>query len=136
MKNIKNLGLLFVLLLGFAGCKKENFDTSINGTWELRHVLGGQIAGASPDIAKGNGDIYKFDGKNYERFNNGKSIEKGTFTLTRENLPVNNSNANGSIVFSGFPIKCPVNLSKKKLVIFIGMIAADGIESTYEKIKP
>lgn len=70
MKNyIKTL--LCLVIFAVAGCDKEAEivpDTDLFGTWELRHVLGIQIAGTSPDFPAGNGNLVKFDGDKYEIF--------------------------------------------------------------------
>lgn len=134
MKNILSLVILFTFLFCFTGCKKASLEKGINGTWELRHVEGGQIPNADPNYKSGNGDIYKFDNQNFERYDKGKLITSGTFVLTTERKDINNNSANGAITFSTSPEKYYIKLSGNKLTIFIGVIAADGVEVTYERL--
>lgn len=136
MKNILNLTLITLLLLTALGCKKSSPQKGIQGTWELRHLAGGQIAGIDPNYKKGNGDLYKFEGENYTRHYNGAITDSGTFTIeyTEEKEMNGNNKANGIMKLSPSGREYHIYLSAKKLVIFDGIIAADGVEMTYEKI--
>lgn len=133
MKNILKLSLVLTILFAFTACKKKSLEKGINGTWELRYVAGGQIAGADPNYKKGNGDIYVFNNQNFERYSNGKVIQSGTFVMSTESKEINNNHANSAITFSTSTEKYYTNLSGSKLTIFIGVIAADGVEVTYER---
>lgn len=133
MKNFFKLTLSMVMLFTIISCEKKSGTPDLNGTWELRHVAGIQVAGVDPNFKPGNGNYFTFDGEKFEKFNDGKKSESGTFALTPEdNVAVNNSKANYSISFNKGEKKY-ANLSDKKLVIFDGEIAADGTESTFEK---
>lgn len=133
MKNFLRLTLSVIMLFTIISCEKKSGTPDLNGTWELRHVAGIQVAGVDPNFKPGNGNYFTFDGEKFEKFNDGKKADSGTFVLTpEENVPVNNSKANYSISFNKREKKY-VNLSDKKLIIFDGQIAADGTDSTFEK---
>lgn len=133
MKNIFKLALGMVLLLTVMSCEKKPAAPDLNGTWELRHVTGIQVAGVSPDFKPGNGNMLKFDGQNFEKYNDGKKTDSGSFTITPEdNVAVNNSKANFSVKFKNEE-KLYVSLIENKLIVFDGEVAADGTESTFEK---
>ena len=132
MKRIFYTSIIICLILSAAGCKKKSAETNLSGTWELTHVNGIQVAGVNPDFETGKGNLLKFSGQNYEKYNGGQLVSSGTFSIKKEaEVAVNNTKANYSILFNNE--KLLVNLSSKKLVIFDGVIAADGIESTYNK---
>lgn len=133
MQNTLKLTLILAILFSFSACKKKSLEKGINGSWELRYVAGGQIAGADPNYRKGNGEIYVFNNQNFEQFSKGKVIRSGTFVMSPESKEINNNHANSSITFSTSTEKYYTNLSGNKLTIFIGVIAADGVEVTYER---
>lgn len=132
MKGIFYTSVIICLLMSAAGCKKKSAETNLNGTWELRHINGIHVAGVSPDFPAGNGNLLEFNGQEYKRYIDGKVVSSGSFSLKKEaEVAVNNTKANYSILFNNE--KLLVNLSAKKLVVFDGVIAADGTESTYVK---
>ncbi len=132
MKRIFYTSIIICLLLSAAGCKKESAETKLNGTWELTHIDGIQVAGVNPDFETGKGNLLKFSGQNYEKYIGGQLVSSGTFSIKKETeVPVNNNKANYSILFNNE--KLLVNLSAKQLIVFDGVIAADGTESTYKK---
>ena len=141
MKNLFTLSFSLLLLISVFSCKKETNESTIEGSWELRRVDGGNIGGLKSDYEPGNGNILKFSGAKYERYASGKLVDQGTFTLERENIKINNSASNfnitysrtNQITYSSPTSKESINLSKKSLVVFIGAIAADGYESHYVK---
>lgn len=132
MKGIFYTAIMICLLLSAVGCKKKSAVTNLDGTWELKHINGLQVAGANPDFEAGNGNLLKFDGQNFEKYDQGKLVYSGTFSLKKEaSTPINNTKANYSISFNND--KLFANLSAKQLVIFYGSIPADGFEATYVK---
>lgn len=133
MKRILNLTLMALLLITGLSCKKVVSKDGIQGTWELRHVAGGQVPGFDPNFKKGNGNKYKFEGQTYTRYEKGEIIESGTFTLEKADAAINASRANGLIKLSPSGDEYYINLSGKRLTIFIGIIAADGGEMMYER---
>lgn len=124
------LGLLLVLIT--SACSDKNQGVSLDGTWELRHVIGIQVAGVSPDFKPGNGNIYKFKDQTFEKWSDGARISSGTFKLNKEDLPINNNKANYSLLLDDHT-KTYIKLSGNELVVFNGQVAADGTESTYER---
>lgn len=142
MKNLFILSLSMFLLISVSSCKKEANESTLEGSWELRRVDGGNVAGLKSDYAAGNGNILKFSGANYERYVEGKVVDRGTFKIEREKQKINNSESNFTITynrgeqltFASAMSKEPINLSSKALVTFTGVIAADGFESHYVKL--
>lgn len=133
MKNILKKIVGITLFLAIASCEKKSVSDELNGTWELRHIEGIQVARVDPTFKPGNGNLLKFDGQNYERYYEGKKEENGIYTITPEDTAINNRRANYSFTFNDNKEKIYVSLLNNKLIVFDGMIAADGTESTYEK---
>jgi hypothetical protein len=132
MKRILTFSISMMLLFSLISCKKKSAESNLNGTWELRYTEGIQVAGADPNYKAGNGNILKFSGNNYERYADNKLIDSGTFSLQEEVKNINNTRSNYSILLKNND-KLYINLSGNKLIVFIGVIAADGIENHYEK---
>jgi len=133
MKNIFRLTLSMMVLFTIISCEKKATGPELDGTWELRHVAGIQVPGVDPNFKPGNGNSFKFDGQNFEKYNDGKKVLSGSFTVTPEkDVPVNNRKANYSIKFNNEK-KLYMLLSGNKFILFDGVIAADGTESTFEK---
>ncbi|TPD73386.1 lipocalin family protein [Flavobacterium microcysteis] len=133
MKNIFRVSFGLIVLFTVISCSKKETGPELNGTWELRHIAGIQVAGANPNLKAGNGNYFKFDGQNFERYTDGKKTESGSFSITPEdNVAINDKKANYSIKFNNEE-KVYILLSDKTLVLFNGIIAADGTEFTYEK---
>jgi hypothetical protein len=133
MKNVLKLALGLLLVLSVLSCKKEVSVSNLNGTWELRYLVGGQIATASPNYEPGNGNRIIFKQQKFERYDDGRLVESGTFTLTPEKAKVNNEVANFSLITDN-NLKQYIKLSPKDLVIFTGVVAADGTEAHYVKL--
>lgn len=133
MKKIIILSFGVMLLFSLISCKKKSEESNLNGSWELRYIAGIQIAGTDPNFKAGNGNIIKFSDHTFEKYENNKMIDSGTFSIQKEEAPVNNYKSNYSIVFNNNTDKVYLNLSGKKLIVFMGSIAADGTESHYEK---
>ncbi|SEA49873.1 hypothetical protein [Pedobacter hartonius] len=132
MKKMLTLSLCMILLLSAFSCKKKSVESAFNGTWELRYIEGIQIAGADPNFKAGNGNVLKFSESNYERYVDHQLIDSGTFAFQKEEVRINNSQSNYSILLKNNE-KVYINLSGKKLIVFYGQIAADGVENHYEK---
>ena len=109
-------------------------STTLAGTWELRHRLGGMIA-SDPNFLPGNGIIVKFAQQKLERYSDGKLYESGNFTIKDSVVRINN---NWSTHFVDFGDNAHqrrfIRLGEGKLVEFTGQIATDGVEMTYVKI--
>lgn len=135
MKKFLTLSLCLGLLLLITNCKKKTIEPTeadLNGSWELRYLAGIQVAGMDPNYKPGNGNLLKFNQQNYERYDSGKLVDSGKFTIKPEATTVNSSQTNYSILLKN-ETKLYLNLSAKKLIVFNGVVAADGTEATYEK---
>lgn len=128
--------IICILLLSFIACEKaENFENNIDGTWELRHVKGIQIAGMSPDFPPGNGYILKIDGNTYQRFHKGAAVSSGTFAVIKTELEIDGIKFPFKLDFDqANDIDVFAKMSGKKLILSIGSIASDGTTSTYERL--
>ncbi|HEY0895908.1 MAG TPA: hypothetical protein VGE15_05100 [Sphingobacteriaceae bacterium] len=132
----------FTLLILFSGmvmlgCKKENVEKSIVGTWELRNVAGGQLPVDPSVIAPGSGSLITFSDDGYERRVKGTVVSSGSYSLRKESANVNGDNADYRIVFDdqSSAIKSYISLSGNTLKIHYGEIALDGIQETYKRIE-
>lgn len=139
----------FILLTLLVCCKKEtdnsgfvedyDYLNSVIGTWELRQ----QSGSFTTTYAKGNGNVLKFNGPNYERYTNGALTKSGTFTLVPDTavqqnvcLVLSNKEYKNRIVFDGKDEarKTFVRITKNKLDLVSGCFANDsGSGSVYEK---
>jgi hypothetical protein len=136
---MKNLYLIVITIATLLlGCKKEEEDTvdavnhSIIGKWELRHIMGVQVAGAPSTFAKGNGDIILFSDDQYQRFVNGQLVAEGSYTIVQESANIDGTSYNYAVIYGG--LKWYYNTSRNKLKLSIGSVASDGVTVTYEKI--
>ncbi|MGX5690391.1 hypothetical protein [Arcticibacter tournemirensis] len=133
MKNLNLIALVFAVLL--FGCKEDEVQPeSLIGTWELRHVLGGQIAGAPSDFPKGNGKIIQFSADEYQRIEDGKVVSTGTYRIVKESAEIDGTKYEQRIIFDDDQWKTFIRLTGNKILICSGTIAADGTTATYEKI--
>lgn len=128
--------IIYILLLSFASCDKdEKFENNLDGTWELRHVKGIQIANMSPDFPPGNGYIIKIDGDTYQRLNKGAVLSNGTFAIIKDELEIDGTKFSYKLDFGNArDMDVYAKASGKKLILSIGSIASDGTTSTYEKL--
>ncbi len=134
MKTHLNL-FLFAIIISISSCSKSLIHDKLSGNWELRHIKGIQVANVSPDFAPGNGNLIKFTGTNFEKYNNGKLSSKGTYAVQEEKKEINNEQVSYSIVYNNdVGTKEFFNLENGKLTLYVGEIAADGHQSTYQKL--
>lgn len=132
MKNLIIFALAAFLLLS---CEKEEVRAeSLKGAWELRHVLGIQVAGAPSHFEKGNGNVIEFSENGYKKTEKGKVIVEGTYTLAAESAKIDGTKFENSIDFDNGSYKVFVRISGNQLLISNGSIASDGVTSTYEKL--
>jgi hypothetical protein len=132
MKNLVKVAFGLLILFVASSCKKEVSTTTLNGTWKLESVVGGQVPAVSLPYQPGSGTQVKFKDQYFEKFIDGKLVDSGSFTLTSEKVNVNNEVANFSMTTQ--KDKQYIKLSSKALIIFIGVIAADGVEEHYIKL--
>lgn len=135
MRKIITLVLISIVSF-FLSCKKDlPLDPKIDleGTWELRASVGGQIAGVPSEVAPGNGNLMKFSGKNYEKIADGKLIKAGTYTLIKESSW---TATEIRIVFDNeLSTKYFVEILKGRLILYsYGPISSDGTKEDYERI--
>jgi hypothetical protein len=127
--------LMLVLATLFFGCEKAKIEPeSLEGKWELRHILGVQVADSPSDFEKGNGSTIEFSGNEYHITENGTVISKGTYVIVKESAEIDGTEYQNRIVFDNADQKIFIKLSNNKLLICRGSIAADGSTATYEKM--
>jgi len=136
MKTALKIFSVIMIICTLFACKKGNDDNedNISGRWEFRGTVGGFIPIINQKNKPGNGNILKFEGNNYEFITDGKVTKSGTYTIMKESKAINNTSANAYLIFDGNKEKTYINLSRKKLILFFGIIAADGVETTYERL--
>jgi hypothetical protein len=139
MKKYLMLSVSLVLFCALSSCKKDTVSsaTTLNGSWELRYVVGIQVANADPNFKPGNGNIYTFDNGKYQIYQQSKVVDSGTYVIQKDERQINNNTSTHSVqitskVYSSRNLY--IKLSASTLIVFDGVIAADGIEATYEKI--
>lgn len=134
MKLLIKLSFVLMLTTVFISCAKKPDATGpgLDGEWELRHVNGIQVANVNPNFAPGNGNILKFNNGKLEKYSNGKLVDTMSYTIQKDTMKINNTQSSYRIDYANHS-KQYFKLDSGKLVIFDGMIAADGTESTYEK---
>ena len=110
-------------------------STTLAGTWELRHRLGGMRT-SDPNYLPGNGNIIKFAQQKREMYADGKLYESGNFTIKDSVVRINNNWSTHYVDFGNDGHqKRFIRLGEGKLVEFIAQIATDGAEMTYVKIE-
>lgn len=125
---------LFLLLLSAGilatSCKKNRDGSALQGSWELRTTVGGML----PDqtYPPGNGNRIKFTDTAYEMYEKGALTKAGKYSISPESKKINNDTADYKLVLDGTTTYY-LKVSGNKIVIFIGVIAADGVEMTYQK---
>ncbi|MHA4894884.1 hypothetical protein ACXZ1K_09040 [Pedobacter sp. PWIIR3] len=134
---MKNIIILAIITLLFS-CKKENEDMqpeNLLGKWEVRSILGVQVAGAPSQFAKGNGSIIEFSATNYKRIEGGKVITEGTYTIVDATADIDGNKYEKRILFDDEKDwRVFIKFSGKQLLICNGSIASDGSTVTYEKL--
>ena len=135
MKNC-SLVIILSLIIAVSACKKENrLESKLEGTWELRHLIGFVPPDRKGDRPPGNGDIYTFKGNNFERLMGGIIIDSGTF-LVLNDISNYNEKLEFKIVFDGgkYDNTIPFQLVSGKLILHFGALASDGAIATYAKL--
>jgi hypothetical protein len=139
MKKYLMLFVCLVLFSTISSCKKDPVpnETTLNGSWELRYLLGIQVPGIDPNFKPGNGNIYTFNNGKYQISQQSKAVDSGTYVIQKDERKINNNTSTHSMqitskVYSSRNLY--LKISSSTLVVFDGVIAADGIEATYAKI--
>jgi hypothetical protein len=126
----------FIVTSILTGCKKEReLPQSLLGKWEVRHVSGSQVATKPSALKAGNGDIIEFSDSQFQRFQNGKVISKGTYILIKDSTKIDGIEYADALIYNNESLKHYVNVSGNKLMISIGSIAFDGMTVTYERMR-
>ncbi|WP_134087966.1 hypothetical protein [Olivibacter sp. XZL3] len=146
---MKSLNLLLIALVAlFVGCGKEDRDllevdsASIQGRWELRHVLGVQIADAPSDFEAGNGNIIEFDGQRFRQISQYEEeavTSDGTYEVVEvEPIEIDGTKYRRKIIFTSESEHRTsdqfVKISGNKLMLSTGSRSHDGSTATYDKI--
>lgn len=141
LQNMKILNLIVICLITLLfSCKDDTHDIqpdTLIGTWEVRHILGVQVANAPSVFPKGNGQIIQFSASEYQEINDGKVISKGSYKIVDEQAAeIDGTTYTQRIVFEDKSVdwKVFIKLSGTKLSLCYGSIAHDGWTDTYEKI--
>jgi hypothetical protein len=136
MKNFIK-ALFLVLMISVLSCKKEErLESRLEGSWELRHILGGfRIADSPSDFPAGNGNIIKFEGANYERWAEGNMYSKGTFKIIKDQAEIDGTNYSYKLEFENkMDSDVHFKISDKEMKTTVGSQAHDGYTVTYEKL--
>src|SRR5690606_22069742 len=112
--------------------KEKTQPQSLVGKWELRHVLGVQIADAPSQFEKGNGNIIEFSADEYQRVADGKVYAKGTYEIVQDTTEIDSTKYQSRIIFDASDWKVFIKVSGNKLHIRRGSIDADGTTNTNE----
>lgn len=137
---MKALIILLIASTFLSACKKENFETNLTGSWELRLVTGGMPPITYPP---GNGNIIKFTETEYQIFNNGKLTKSGTYTIIADPdfeksvcLQKAKGEFNNRIIYDSDTSepKVFIHLNGGKLSFASGCFALDsGVKKEYEE---
>jgi hypothetical protein len=148
MKNSILLSLLFIAFNLLISCTKDSEPEptpapyagpplSLQNTWELRILNGGYgPPNRNPNYAPGNGIMWKFMDSTYERYNKGVVHQTGKYMVTKDS-----SQATGRLMDAllfernAYP-KLHFEIVKDTLIIYMGVIAADGTVEKYVSIGP
>jgi hypothetical protein len=128
LKLLVMLGALFII-----SCEKAEIDSTLQGSWELSSVAGGNLANYLYPTGKGYG--IKFTETEYQKYENGQIIKSGTYSLHNEKSFLNDKIMTRIIYDNdlNFP-KQFIDIKRSKLTIYYGaMIATDGLEYSYQK---
>ncbi|WP_316837004.1 hypothetical protein [Pedobacter nutrimenti] len=133
MKNLNVLLFLSLTILLFS-CKKDKpLSHALAGQWELTTGVSG-LDGVKTEYAPGLGNITKFTDTEYEIMRDGKTINKGTYSIISYKSLITKKEEK-QIVYDGKAndvIKNYFTINDKKLIISVD--AYDGPSSIFTKI--
>ena len=137
MKKILILALL-VKIMTLLSCKKEEINSSLIGSWELRASAGGYRDPSLPafDYSPGNGFILKFTNTEYFQYSKGQLTKSGEYTLVKEDVSWKEEPIQRIIYNNDTSINSKkfFEIEGNKLIMYIGAPSSlDGIEETYQK---
>jgi hypothetical protein len=137
---MKTLSLLFTFfLIASVGCHKAEEKTNTNqhhsgsiiGTWELRVLYGAMLANSPGNYYPGNGHRWKFTDSLYEQYADGKLVMSGKYSLTKDTCPATGTYMDAFKLEQNFSYKTFFEFLNDTLVLYNGVIAADGTISKY-----
>ncbi|MCW3086690.1 MAG: hypothetical protein JWQ78_76, partial [Sediminibacterium sp.] len=140
-----SLALLLITLTVLVSCKKETVPdpvpppdlgpVSLRNSWELRSSYGGfGLPNRNPNFAAGNGNILIILDSTYEEHSNGQLQKTGPYTLTKDTCRATGRFMD-AMVFDRPPnFKRFFEIVRDTLVIYIGVIAADGMIEKFVRI--
>jgi hypothetical protein len=132
--------LLSFFFLAFVGCNKVKQQTntsqhhsgSIIGIWELRVLHGGMLASPHGNYyPPGNGHRWKFTDSLYEQYADGKLVMSGKYSLSKDTCPATGTYMDAFKLEQNSSYKTFFEFSSDTLVLYNGVIAADGTISKY-----
>ena len=133
--------LLILCILVILGCnrsktsdEKKIYSDSLQGAWELRELRGGMIAGLSPYYSPGNGNVWSFSDSTFKHYAEGKLVDSGTYTLTRDTCPATLTEMDAFVLSNSYGYEIFFEISKDTLTLYTGVIAADGTIAKYIRI--
>jgi hypothetical protein len=111
---------------------KKKATSSIVGSWELRVLHGGMIPRPEgPNYPPGNGDKWKFTDSLYEHYEKGQLASHGKYSLIKDTCPATGTYMDAFVVQEDYPHRIFFEFSKDTLVMYNGIIAADGTITKY-----
>ncbi|HTI12400.1 MAG TPA: hypothetical protein VL832_27700 [Puia sp.] len=135
----------FLLLIGISisifiagSCKKSGVNDAppLPGAWELRYQQGGYTLNTQTgNFPPGNGHIYKFTETTYSYYAAGQRLDSGQYRITKDTISPFQKNMD-KLTFTSSSTTRSVffEFSNNNLVIYNGIIAADGTIATYSKL--
>ncbi|MDF3077022.1 MAG: hypothetical protein K0S09_911 [Sphingobacteriaceae bacterium] len=132
--------ILLILFSLISSCKKEDIESSLVGTWELRTLEGDMGTITYPP---GNGNVIKFTKGEYQILKNGAVTKAGTYTIVADAgfemsicLVKKKGEFENRIIYDGdnSSQKTFIHISGNKLFLASGCFASDGgVKKEYEK---
>ena len=148
MKTICPLCLLFILLISQSGCTKADetptvvdppmsgAPASLKNSWELRFAYGGLRApNTNPNYLPGNKNIWKLMDSTYQIYSNGVLQQTGKYTLTKDTCYATGRFMDAMILDKNTAYKLFFEVANDTLVMYRGVIAADGTIEKYVRIE-
>lgn len=118
------------------GCKKDKASShSVVGKWELRNILGVQIANMPSVYKAGNGNIIEFTDTEFQNIQNGKTISKRTYVIVDASADIDGNSYSKALIYDNNEhSKWYFKISGDKLTMSVGPMASDGVTTTYQKV--
>jgi hypothetical protein len=134
MKRITVLINFLICVLVLGSCRKDALTSQLMGSWELRILYGGQVAGSGPNYSPGNGDIWKFTDSAYNRYVNGQLTGSGGYSLIKANTFDIGVPEDALILDGDSTFKIHFSITRDTLTTYVGSIPADGYIAKYVRL--